>query len=126
MKQAAILVVALAAFVLGGCGGDGDSDGSGDASNSSDQSLEDALSDLPQCSDVWKVGETLDLSTYEGCQDGDTVEAAITNGCYDADAKYVGQVATYEDRLWVLQTGTDPKTGEGGTPGTVTDVDPGC
>jgi hypothetical protein len=122
MKRTALtLLAALALLGLGGCGGS-DSD-----SGSEDTSFEDALADLPQCSDVWKVGETLDLSTYEGCQDGpDSVVAAVTSGCYDADSKYVGQVATYEDRLWVVQTGTDPKTGKGGTAGEVTDVNPHC
>ena len=119
MKRSVLVLVALAA-VVSGCGGDASKD------NDAAESVEDAIADTPQCSDIWEVGATLDLNTYEGCQDGDEFVAAVTRGCYDAESKYVGQVATFEDRLWVVQEGTDQSTGEGGTPGKVTDVDPKC
>lgn len=97
-------------FVLAACGGGGSSDPAEMTS---------------QCSDVWKIGTTLDLDTYEGCEEDGTILIAVTMGCYDADQKYVGQFSSYQNRLWVVQTGTD-KNGRGGTPGKVTDVDPNC
>lgn len=123
-----VLSLLFVATALGftGCGGSSSDQGSESDQGSDVQSLEDAISNSPKCSDVWKVGETLDLSTYEGCLDGDTLIAAVTSGCYDTKNQYVGQSATYKDTLWVVQTGTDPKTGEGGTPGKVTDADPKC
>lgn len=116
MKKSAICVAVLVA--LAGCGGDSDDDGQA--------AVDEMFGDVPECSEVWQVGETLDLATYEGCQEGDNISAAVTSGCYDDENNYLGQVASYEDRLWVLQTDTDPKTGEGGTPGEITDVDPTC
>lgn len=120
MKKHLLAPTLTALVLLAGCGGS--DDGNDDATAGGGGSA----SDVRACSEVWKVGETLDLDTYEGCQDGNTIVAAVTRGCYDANNKYVGQVATFEDRLWVVQEGTDQKTGEGGTPGKVTDVDPGC
>ncbi|KQY62400.1 hypothetical protein [Nocardioides sp. Root140] len=114
MNKTVLPLVVLALLGLGACGDD--SRGGGD----------DESSGTPACSDVWEVGETLDLNTYEGCEDGDSIVAVVTMGCYDADSKYVGQFTAYEDRLWVVQSGTDQKTGDGGTPGKITDVDPEC
>jgi hypothetical protein len=110
------LFTATAALALGltACGSDDPDDG------------HNAADSVPDCSDVWVVGEEIDLSTYEGCTDGDKIVAAVTRGCHDENSEYVGQVATFEDRLWVLQEGTDPTTGEGGTPGEVTEVAPAC
>lgn len=116
-----IVTVLALSVALVGCGGDGDGDG-----DDSDASGDGGGYGVPECSDVWKVGETIDLNTYEGCHDGGTIEIGITQGCYDAKNKYRGQFATYKDELWVVQTGTDPKTGQGGKPGKVTDVDPKC
>ena len=115
MKKIA-LFTAIAALALGltACGSDDPDEG------------DSAADSVPDCEDVWVVGEELDLSTYEGCTDGDTIVAAVTRGCHDENSEYVGQVATFEDRVWVLQEGTDPTTGEGGTPGEVTDVAPAC
>jgi hypothetical protein len=115
MKRTVAVVVALVASGLGACGGAGKSDGG------------DAAANEQKCSETWKVGTTIDLNTYGGClnDDGD-IEVAITQGCYDANSNYIGQFATFDDRLWVVQKGTDDKTGEGGTPGQVTDVDPKC
>lgn len=72
-----------------------------------------------------RAGRTL-CRSYEGCGNGATIVAAITRGCYDDNNEYVGQVASFEDRLWALQEGTDPTTGGGGTPGKVSDVAPAC
>ena len=118
MKKFVPVLVALAAVSLGGCGGSDDAEDPG-------ESALDSTTDAPKCSEIWKVGETLDITPYDGCEDGDTYIVGTTSGCYDAESNYIGQVATYKD-LWVVQKGTDPKMGTGGTPGKVTDVDPEC
>lgn len=107
------VIAACALAVLSGCGG-----GSGGGDSPSE-----AGGDLPKCSDVWQVGKKLDQTTYEGC---DTDPVYTSSGCYDADSNYRGQFMTYADRLWVIQTNTDSKTGDGGVAGTITDVDPNC
>lgn len=118
MKQYVPVFVALAAFSLAGCGGGSDDSKGANKSN-------DSGSDT-KCADIWKVGKTLNLDDYEGCQDGDTYIVGVTSGCYDAESNYIGQTANFEKRLWVVQKGTSDQTGEGGTPGKVTDVDPKC
>lgn len=113
---AALTVLWVAA--VAGCGGETPED--------DDNALGDPFTEMPPCSEVWQEGKTLDLDTYEGCRDDDHIELAVTSGCHDENGEYRGQVATYQDELWVLQTGTDPETGEGGTPGEVTRVPPEC
>lgn len=114
-KVVAALAVPAAFLAFSACGSD---DSGVNADNPSS-------ADYPVCEDVWVVGETLDLSTYDGCTiEGDSVMAAITQGCYSADGEYLGQFSAYDDSLYVLQTGTDPKTGSGGTAGVVTDTNP--
>lgn len=119
MKKSVRVLVALAVVGLGACGGGSDK-------ITDEEAADQLFGDSPKCSQVWKVGETLDLATYEGCETApDEILAAVSSGCYDADSNMIGMFATFEDRLWVVQEGTD-KDGKGGTPGKVTDVDPKC
>lgn len=112
--------------MLGGCGGEDESAGRErpDSGLSSTDGADDG--GLPDCSKIWKVGRTLDLDSYEGCDDGDTVIAYVGSGCYDAEGNYVGVFSAFEDRLWVVQVGASDQTAKGGTPGKVTDVRPEC
>ena len=115
MKKAVLVMAMLLLVGLGGCGG---SDKAAGKSN-------DSGSDT-KCADIWKVGKTLNIDGYAGCQDGDTYIVGVTSGCYDAESNYIGQSANFKKQLWVVQKGTSDQTGEGGTPGKVTDVDPKC
>lgn len=56
--------------------------------------LSNSSPSLPQCSEIWVVGQTLPTD-YDGCSKDATTEAAVTASCTDGDT-----FTTYEDRLW--------------------------
>ncbi|HYH33782.1 MAG TPA: hypothetical protein VD814_01385 [Nocardioides sp.] len=107
------LAVPAALLAFSACGGDDEPD-----------TVSFGAEGRPACEDVWVVGQELDLNEYEGCDDGDTVVVAVSLGWEDGRGGFC-QEATYEDRLWVMQRGVD-EDGNGGTPGTVTDIRPTC
>lgn len=128
MKITLAVAAALAALVLTGCSDDSSDKDNGDKTSSSSNDETAAVGDdtVPACEDVWVDGQELDLSSYEGCLDGDTIIAATTSGCYDQKSlEYRGQFAEWNGH-YVIQTGTDPKTGQGGEAGTITAEDPAC
>ncbi|MCL3836891.1 hypothetical protein [Aeromicrobium duanguangcaii] len=125
VKKLVSILAVLTLILLGGCGSDGSAADDGiDSSLSSTDGADDGA--LPDCSKIWKVGRTLDLDSYEGCDNGDEVVPYIGSGCYPRDGNYIGVSANFEDRLWVVQEGASDQTAKGGTPGEVTDVDPKC
>jgi hypothetical protein len=68
------LLAALAATaLLAGCGSDG-------GTESEQVEPADAGSDLPDCSTVWQVGETLP-DPYEGCSDNGSKVAPVFHSC---------------------------------------------
>lgn len=99
------LVAAALLSVLAACGG-GDDDVSG-------EDLADALDDMPKCSEVWVAGETLP-EDYGGCDDGDTIVAAVSTECSDGTSLY-----GFDDRFYALG-GEEIVEAAGGS----TDTDP--
>lgn len=77
--------IAGAALALTACSGSDDSEDSEDFAD---------WEDVPACSDVWIVGETLP-DPYEGCMDGDSLVAAVFFTCDDPANNYT----SYEDAL---------------------------
>lgn len=86
-KTIAASAAALLALTLAACGDDSDSPKSG---GDNDEAL------APKCSDVWVAGETLP-EDYEGCMDGDTLEAAASFNCGDGSSLF-----QYADDFWAF------------------------
>lgn len=65
--------------------------GDGDASGTS-------TSGTPECSEVWVAGQTLP-ENYEGCTNGDEIEAAFSYDCEDGTSLFAN------DDFWVRTPG---------------------
>lgn len=85
-KTIAASAAALLALTLAACGDD----------SGSPKSVGDDEALAPKCSDVWVAGETLP-EDYEGCMDGDTLEAAASFNCEDGSSLF-----QYADDFWAF------------------------
>jgi hypothetical protein len=101
-----LILAAVAALALSGCGGDEDSGGS-------DDSGADVTSGTPTCSDVWVAGQTLP-EDYDGCErDDGNLEAAVVQECTDG-SEFTG----FDDRYWAVLGG---EIKDAGAPDATTD-----
>ena len=101
-----LIVAAVAAFALSGCGDDEDSGGSGDSGA-------DVISGTPACSEVWFAGGTLPEG-YDGCERVDgNLEAAVVQECTDG-SEFTG----FDDRYWAVLGG---EIKDAGAPDATTD-----
>jgi hypothetical protein len=110
-RATAVIIATLLA--TGACSSSKDSDTGNNGSAPAESS---AAAEFPACADVWVVGQALP-EDYEGCVDGDALVANAAFECSDSDE----QLASYEDRLWVLTPGTIADAGDN----TATDDDYG-
>jgi hypothetical protein len=85
-----LVVAAAIAFMATGCSGDG----------GNDKASAETSGGLPTCSDVWGDGKTLP-DDYNGCADGDTIEAAVIQDCDSG----IGRFTTYRDQFHALLGG---------------------
>lgn len=84
-----LLVAALVAAALGGCGREPDDNAPGQ------RAIDKAVAgNAPACSQVWVEGRTLPAS-YRGCNDGGVLEAAVRYDCLDG-----GSMAIYAERFY--------------------------
>lgn len=67
-----VFVIAVMAMALSACGGED--------KKTTAPTFEEAVKETPQCSEVWKPGNTLP-EKYEGCMKGDNLELAISYEC---------------------------------------------
>ncbi len=85
MKTQMATALLAVAFVVG-CSSD---DTSGSSSNGGGGGM-------PACDDVWVDGNTLPKD-YEGCLNGNTIEAAVTRDCKDGT-----KFTTYQDHFYAV------------------------
>lgn len=94
-----VLALAVPALLMAGCSSDDDGGTPAGERSDSSASSTDAAATYPACDDVWQAGQTLP-DGYEGCQEGDSVVAAVYYEC-----KTGGQYTSYDDALFALEGG---------------------